>query len=169
MIFDGQLDRRECIATIGCLTLIPISLSLPNFSAEMYGTASFLHAVYMTIIAGLFFTLLFKLYSKFIDKDILDVAEIAGGKVLKYVTGIVIITYLLMASVVTLSEFDENIRNILLDEAPSSYILTVFFITSVVGAFIGIKGIFRTRYPHITRDFHLWHHHHTSPHPETLI
>lgn len=144
MIFDGQLDRRECIATIGCLVLIPISLSLPNLSALDYGNASFLHAVYMTIIAFIFFTILFKMYSKFLDKDIIDVSEFVGGKFLKIFTGLIIIAYLILASIATLSEFDENIRNILLDEAPSSYILTVFFIVSVIGSFIGIKAIFRT-------------------------
>lgn len=143
MIFDGNLEKRECIATIGVLTLIPISLSLPNLSAEKYGTASFLHCVYITVIAGLFFYLLFKLHAKFVDKDILDIAEEVGGKFLKYLTGIVIILYIITASVVTLGEFSENIRNILLDEAPESYILTVFFITGVVACFIGIKSIFR--------------------------
>lgn len=159
MIFDGQLEKRECVATIGCLALIPISLSLPNLAAIEYGTASFLHAVYISIVAAIFFTILFKLHSSFSDKDIIDVAELAGGKLFKYITAFAIIFYLIAASIVTLSEFDENIKIILLDEAPSSYILTVFFLTAVIASFIGLKGIFRTRYASLTCHFYLWSHH----------
>lgn len=161
MIFDGELERRECIATIGALTLIPISLSLPNLSSEKFGTASFLHAVYITIIAGIFFFLLFKLHAKFASKDIIDVSEYVGGKVLKYLTGLIIILYIVAASIVTLSEFTENIRNILLDEAPESYVLTVFFITGVVACFIGIKAIFRTRNTYLTCHFYCGNFYHS--------
>lgn len=143
MIFKGLLENFECIATLGCMTIIPIILTLPTFSAHYFGTASFLYAVYSSIVAGILFFILFKLFSKYKNRDILDVAEIAGGKPLKYITGLLAVLYLMTAAVITLSEFNENVRNILFDEAPSIYISLLFIITVLIGCLIGLKGIFR--------------------------
>lgn len=143
MIFNGLLENFECIATLGCMTIIPIILTLPTFSAHYFGTASFLYAIYSSFVAGLLFWGVFKLFTKYKNKDILDIAEIAGGRTLKIFSGLLISLYLIIAAIITLSEFNENVRNILFDEAPSIYISLLFMITVLIGSLIGLKGIFR--------------------------
>lgn len=144
MIFEGTIGSWQCIATLSTVTLIPLLLTLPTFSAEVFGTASFLHAVYISIVTGLLFLLLFKMYSKYKDKDILDISEAVGGKFLKYSTGALAIFYLLGIGIITLSEFNENIRNILFSEAPAEYISTLFMVAVFLGSIIGLKGIIRS-------------------------
>ena len=51
----------ECVATIGAMTIIPLILTLPSLATKYFGTASFLHAVYSAIIAGIVFFILIKL------------------------------------------------------------------------------------------------------------
>ncbi len=143
MIFKEKFGSFECIATMCCLTFMPIILSLPRFSALEFGTGSFFQSIYMSIIALIFFLILYKLYKKFKNQDILDVSEFAGGKALKYITGVLIIFYVFSSALVTLSEYNEEIRNVLFLEAPSAFITIMFGITILLASFIGIKGIFR--------------------------
>lgn len=144
MIFNEVIGSWECIATLGCISIIPVMLATPAVSANDFGTASFLHSIYAAITAGLFLFIIFNLYSKFKNKDILDVSEFAGGKLTKYLTGFLAIFYLMLSSVVTLSEFNENIRNILFPHAPAAYISSLFVLAIFVGTFVGLKGIIRT-------------------------
>ncbi len=134
----------ECIATIGAMTIIPLILTLPTLSTGYFGTASFLHAIYSSIIAGIAFFILVKLYKNFTNKDILDVTEFSLGKFFKYFTGLLIILYLLSAATITISEFNENARTILFTETPSLYVSALFLITVFIGCAIGLQGIFRT-------------------------
>lgn len=133
----------ECIATIGAMTIIPLILTLPTLATNYFGTASFLHAVYSSIIAGILFYILIRLYKNFSNKDILEVTEFSLGKFFKYFTGILIIVYLLSAATITISEFNENARIILFTETPSLYVSILFLIAVFVGSIIGLQGIFR--------------------------
>lgn len=143
MIYNGKLGSWECISLIGCISVIPLVLTAPTFIVENLGTGSFLYSVYITLLTGLSFIVLFKLYSKFKDQDIIDLSKFVGGSFLKYLTGLFIIFYLLISSIVTLSEFTENIRYILFDQAPPAYITTLFAITIFFGVLIGLRGIIR--------------------------
>lgn len=143
MIVNGTLSSWQAISTLGCVSIIPLILTLPTFACEEFGTGTFLQVVYMTIIMGLFLLLYFKLYSKFKDKDIIDISEMVGGNFLKYVIALLIIGYLFSVSIFTLSEFNENMRNILFSDAPPAYISLLFIIAVFLGALLGIKGVFR--------------------------
>ncbi len=139
-----KIGAIECIATIGCVNIIPLILTIPTFTAQTFGTGSFAQTVYTILISIIAFSIIFKLFFKFQNKDFIDISEYAGGKTLKYISGIIIISYLILSTVLVLSEFNENIRNMLLKNAPSEYIYLLFIAGMLVGVFSGIKGIFRT-------------------------
>lgn len=143
MIFNEKFGSFECITTMFCIAFMPIFLTLPRFSALEFGTGSFFQSIYMSIVALIFFLILYKLYKKFKNHDILDIAEYTGGKVLKYITGILIIFYVFSSVLITLSEFNEDIKNVLFLEAPSAFISILFGITILISSFIGVKGVFR--------------------------
>lgn len=143
LIYNGLFESFECVATLGCLTMLPIILTLPNFIAQYFGTAGFLYAVYSNLIAALFFYILFKLFRQYKGKDILDVAEIAGGKIFMICSGIIIVLFLISSATLTLAEVNENAKNVLLSEAPKIYITLLFMIPTFIGCIVGLKGIFR--------------------------
>ncbi len=143
MIFNGMLGSWECIATIACITIIPLLLTLPTFSAEVFGTASLLQILYITSIVGIIFFAMFKMFRKFKQKDLIDIAEIVGGKFLKYLIGFSIIIYLFFESFIALTDFTINVQNTLFHETPYEYIALLFIFTVLIGSLIGIRGIFR--------------------------
>lgn len=87
---------------------------------------------------------MFKLFFKFSNKDFFEISEYAGGKILKGISYFLVAVYLITSVVVVLSEFNENIRNILFKNAPSEYINLLFIFGMFIGLLCGFKGIFRT-------------------------
>jgi len=74
-----------------CLMITMIStkaiLSFPNIMAKIGGSAAWIVAIYISILAIIVFYITSKLYSNFEGKDIIDIGEILGGKSLENPTG----------------------------------------------------------------------------------
>lgn len=139
-----KIGAWECIATLGCVAIIPSILTGPTFTIQTFGTASLAHIVWMIFIGIILFSLFFGLFFKFKNKDFIDISEYAGGKFLKYFSGILAIIYLLFATILALSEFTENIRNIIFENAPTEYFYLIFFVGMLISVLVGVRGIFRT-------------------------
>lgn len=140
---EVKISALECIATLGCVAVIPSLLTGPTFTIQTFGTGSLAHIIYMIILGALLFGLLFNLLFKFKGMDIIDISEYAGGKFLKYFTGISAIGYLMLTIILALSEFTENIRNIIFENAPTEYFYLIFFTGMLISVLIGTRGIFR--------------------------
>lgn len=138
-----KISTLECIATLGCVALIPSLLTGPTFTIQTFGTGSLSHIIYMIVLGISLFTILFGLFLKFNNMDIIDISEVAGGKFLKYFSGITTILYLMLTVILALSEFTENIRNIIFQNAPNEYFYFIFWVGMLISVFIGIRGIFR--------------------------
>lgn len=121
-----KISALECIATLGCVAVIPSILTGPTFTIQSFGTASLAHIIYLIVLYAFLFTLYFGLFLNFKNKDIIDISEYVGGNFLKYFTGITIIIYLMLTIILALSEFTENIRNIIFQNAPTEYFYLLF-------------------------------------------
>ena len=123
---NAKISAIECIATLGCVAVIPSILTGPTFTIQSFGTASLAHIIYLIILYAFLFILYFGLFFKFKNMDIIDISEYVGGNFLKYFTGITIILYLMFTIILALSEFTENIRNIIFQNAPTEYFYLLF-------------------------------------------
>lgn len=139
-----KIGNWEAVATIGCISLIPILLTIPTYGVETFGTATFLHNVYSSLLTLLILFIILSLYKNFSNMDIVDIGEYVGGKKLKIVWGLLLIAYLFILCTLTLAEFTQNLQNVLFSEAPQEYISILFGITIIISLFLGIRGIFRT-------------------------
>lgn len=140
---NAKISALECIVTLGCVAVIPSILTGPTFTIQTFGTASLAHIVYIILLSAILFSLFFGLFFKFKGMDFIDISECAGGKFLKYFSGITIIIYLMLTIILALSEFTENIRNIIFENAPTEYFYILFFVGVLISVSIGIRGIFR--------------------------
>lgn len=140
---NDKISALECIATLGCVAIIPSILTGPTFTIQTFGTASLAHIVYIILLCAILFSLFFGLFFKFKGMDFIDISEYAGGKFLKYFSGITVIIYLMLTIVLALSEFTENIRHIIFENAPTEYFYLLFLVGILVSVLIGTRGIFR--------------------------
>lgn len=139
-----KIGTWEAVATIGCISLIPILLTIPTYDVETFGTATFLHNIYTSILTFIVLFIILNLYKNFSNMDIIDISEYVGGKALKFIWGIILMFYLFTLCVLTFAEFTQNLQSILFTDAPQEYISILFGVAIVISLFLGIRGIFRT-------------------------
>ncbi|MGI6669257.1 MAG: GerAB/ArcD/ProY family transporter [Acetivibrionales bacterium] len=138
-----KFGKWETVTLLINLICSKIFLSYTRLTAEDAGTAGWLSSIISCITAVLIFTILMRLYKRFESNDILDIAEIAGGIILRMVTGLAISAISLIITVTVLREYSEDIKVIVLPTSPLSYVMMFFAIGMCVGCFFGIEAIVR--------------------------
>lgn len=133
----------EAVTFISNLICTKIFLYYTRLTVEDAATAGWISSIVSGLAAFLMLTVLLKMYKKFDDKDILDIAEIAGGKFLKIVTGAVITFSLFVLTVVVIRKFSEDMKIVSLPSSPLSYVMSFFLVGIAVACFFGLEAIVR--------------------------
>lgn len=135
--------KWEAITLLINLICAKIFLYFPRMMVEDAGTAGWIMTIFISIIIIIYYSVLIKLYKKFEGKDILDISEIAGGRVLKVLMGLTVSGILFYSAILILREFSEDFKVIILPNSPLSYIMSFFIICVVIGSFLGFEAIVR--------------------------
>ncbi len=138
-----KFGKWEATTLLINLICTKIFLNYPRTTAEDAGTAGWILTIYISLICIVFLFFVFKLYSKFEGKDLLDISEYVGGKVGKIICGTIIIAFFLYITSVILREFAENMKVISFDTTPISVIMVFFLIGIVLSAYFGLETIVR--------------------------
>lgn len=133
----------ESVTLLINLICSKIFLSYTRLTVEDAGSAGWLSSIISCITAFLIFIITLKLYKRFESNDILDIAEIAGGKFLRIVMGLVISAVLFVITANVLREYSEDIKVIVLPTSPLSYVMTFLAVGMIAGCFLGIEAIVR--------------------------
>ncbi len=144
-----QMDKRikfgrwEAIMLISNLVCTKIFLYFNRMTVEDAGNAGWMMSVIIGAVALLLYAVLISLYRKFEGRDILDIAEMAGGKVLRAVAGFTLGGVLFVLAALTMRKFSEDIKTISLPTSPLSYVMAFFMAGVVIAGFLGIESIVR--------------------------
>lgn len=138
-----QIGRWEAAALIINGLTVRLFLNYPRNLTENSGTAGWIQAIYVALLAFLAFFIIEKLYSKFEGKDIMDISEQAGGNIGRVIVGIIIIIQLLGIGSIILREYSENMKVVALVSSPISYVAVFFLIGAIVAAYAGLEAIVR--------------------------
>lgn len=144
MNLNFKIGTWEAVSTLGCVSLIPTLLTIPTYDAETYGTATFAHNIYSTIITFFIILIIVKLLRGFENTDILDIVKYASGKFIFIILGILLIFYIFTLCTLTFCEFTQNLENVLFPDAPKEYVELIFGIAIIISLYLGIRGVFRT-------------------------
>jgi spore germination protein (amino acid permease) len=135
--------RWEAASILINAVIVQVILNFPRSMVEIGGTAGWMIAVYICVLALLGFFLIQKLYSKFEGKDLLDLGEHIGGDFGRVVVGLILMAHFMFAISVILREFSEDMKVIALTVSPIS-LVTIFFLSGMIlGAYLGIEAIAR--------------------------
>lgn len=136
----GNFEALCLLINMFCSKLI---LDFPRYVSEDGGTASWLLVLLISIVVFVVFTFLARIYKKFSDKDILDVAKLAFGEPGKIIAGLLFMLQFLYLVTIVVREFAEDIKVISLTTTPISIIISLFCIGMLTGAFLGIETLCR--------------------------
>lgn len=140
---------KVCFGKVEAIFIIMNAMSIQLFlgftrrMAGSGGTAGWMIPIYTSIIALILFFFISKLYKSFEGKDIIDVAEIAGGSFGRILVGLIfIVDYIFILSIM-LRIFGEDIKIFALSQSPLSFVIIFFIIVMVVASYTGVESIVR--------------------------
>ncbi len=135
--------RWEAITLLINSVCTQVFLNFPRMTVETAGTAGWIMTIYISLLAFLSFFVIYKLYKGFEGKDLLDISEYLGGKVLGIIVGLIIVAFLIAVTSIVLREFAEDMKVISLVVSPISFVTVFFVICMAAGAFFGLESIVR--------------------------
>lgn len=136
-----QLQKWEAISIIIIIMINKLILNIPHYVVSLVGTGAIVNVIYIGIIDFIFSLILVKLFDKFQNSDIVDISEFLGGKVLKWIIGIINILFFLIVTFITLSNFTNILQTIYFSYFPIIYILLFFIFGILIANLYGIRSI----------------------------
>ena len=118
-----KIGFSEALCILLIVVLSHIILTFPKTIIESQGTGSLINIIYLTIIGLIILTLFLKLYKNFKNKDIIDISDFLGGKILKFILGIALIAYLLFIASLLVRNTSESFRTMYLQNTPIPYLI----------------------------------------------
>ncbi len=138
-----SFGRWEATALLINLICTKLFLFFTRMTVEDAGNAGWIMTIYISLLAFVMFAVLLKLLKRFEGKDLLDIAEYAGGKWLKIIAGLVVSAILFYLTVMVLREFTEEMKVVSLPFSPLSYVMMFFLSGIIIGSFLGMEAIVR--------------------------
>jgi len=120
-----------------------IFISFPRLITETGGTAGWIVSIYILILSLIGFWLISKLFKRFPNKDIIDIGQEVGGKIVYVILGLSLGVLGIILEAITLREFSENVKTISLTNSPISFIMALFIFGAVFSCYFGIEPIVR--------------------------
>ena len=119
----NRIGFGEALCILLIVVLSHIILTFPKTILETQGTGSLINIIYLTLVGVIILTFFLKLYKNFKSKDILDISLFLGGKILKFIIGIVLIAYLLFIASLLVRNTSESFRTMYLQNTPIPYLI----------------------------------------------
>ena len=141
---DNKISFIEAVSLILIVIISHILLNLPSEILGSTASSGPLNVIYISVLAVVLFLIFHKLFSPFKGKDILDVAEFVGGKILKKVVSIIYTLYTIFIAGILLLNFSNTLKTIYLQDMPLELICLVFIIIALIANQFGFKNVTRT-------------------------
>ncbi len=138
-----RFGRIEAICILINLMSVQLFLGFPRRMANAGGTAGWMIPLYVLILSIILFSIISKLYNSFEGKDILDVAQIAGGTFGRILVGLVFLTNYFFIVPIILRTFGEDVKIFALVQSPISFVLVFFLIGMIIASYLGLEAIVR--------------------------
>lgn len=138
-----RLKVYEAIGLIITLLTINLVLQVPSALITLTGSATLINIIYITFIAIIFFLIIYSIFSLFPGCDIVDISEYLGGRLLKFIVGIMILFFIFISTSIIIRLFAESLSLIYFSHLNINSIILVFIIICGIINFLGFKSICR--------------------------
>ena len=130
------MPLSEAISTIVAVFFAHSILTIPKNILKVTQSGTILNVIFVSFVALLVVTLVYKIMSKFPGKDILDISEFIGGTTFKNLIGFTFISYFLISSSLLLRNFAECLKIIYFPVTELIFIILSFIVVlCIVGRF----------------------------------
>ena len=102
---NTKIGNKEAIALLITITFNNLILSLTKSIIDHTSSSSLLNILYISIITIIFTCIICNLLNKFPTYDLIDISNYLGGKILKWIIGLLFIAYFIFFSGILLQIF----------------------------------------------------------------
>ena len=121
-----KIGKFEAIALLVMVSMNQIFLNSSNIIIVGTGTSGWINVIIISIIALLFCLLICKLFKPFPTKDIVDISEYLGNKILKTIVGTLYILFFIFISAIILRYLTNSLKLIYFEKSPIVFLLILF-------------------------------------------
>lgn len=140
--------KNICTAeAIALIVVIIINQTLLGAAKDIVidtASSAWFHTIFISIIAIILVLLMSKLFSKFINLDIIDISEFLSGKVLKTIVCVLLIVFFVLSGSLILNHISNCLSVIYLSNTNILFIVLLFLLGTVLVARKDINAISRT-------------------------
>ena len=143
---NTKIGNKEAIALLVTITFNNIILNITKTIVETSASASLLNILYIGIIAIIFTCVICYFLNKFPTFDLVDISNFLGGKILKWIIGLVYIGYFIFFSGVLLHTFASCLQIIYFPISKLFYIVLFFVIAAFISCNMKYNAIYRSTF-----------------------
>ena len=136
-----KLGSFEAIALVCSVISNQILLNIPETIIQQSGSSAWLNVIFISLVAICVTFLICKLFEKFAGKDILDISELIGGRILKFIIGFLYIGAIVLICATLVQYFAESLKILYFPKTPTYLITFVFLTGAIVANYVGSKAI----------------------------
>jgi len=136
----GVMQGASIIITV---MISHIILNMPNHLIASTGSATILNLIFVFTLATFFFFIATKIFALFPGKDLVDICEFTGGRLLKNIFSIAICIYFITISGFVIRTFSESLVLIYFPNIDREMVILMFVAIATVMNLFGFKAISR--------------------------
>lgn len=141
---NTKIGNKEAIALLVTITFNHIIINISKSIIELTESASILNVLYIGIITIIFASIICYFLNKFPTLDLIDISEYLGGKILKFIIGILFVSYFIFFAGNLLNIFSSCLKIIYFQLVKTKYIVALFVIAAILVCTMRHNAIFRS-------------------------
>lgn len=143
-MYNSKLKNSEAIALLFTITMNNLMLTATKFILSSTKSAAIINVIYITFISIVIACIIIKLLNNFPKKDILDVSNFLGGKILKFIVGLSFITYFVFFTSLFLRSFCNVLQIVYYPLTKIVFIILLFIIATIISCNFKNNAVFKT-------------------------
>ena len=143
---NTKIGNKEAIALLVTIAFNHIIMNITKSIIDTTVSASLLNILYVSIIVIIFTSIICYFLNKFPTLDLIDISEYLGGKILKWIIGLLFVSYFIFFAGVLLNIFSTFLEITYFKLVKIAYVVGLFVIAAVITCSMKHNAIYRTNF-----------------------
>ncbi|MDD3704854.1 MAG: endospore germination permease [Clostridiaceae bacterium] len=143
MIKEGKFGVQEAICLTWITIVSKVFFSSPAVLARLIGSTGWYATLISAAVALLGFSFIYLLLKRFPDKGIVEIFDIAFGRVIGFIISCILGLYMLFITVARTSELSGFLRVYVAPQSPNWFIIGIFVVCIYTLSILGLESIAR--------------------------
>lgn len=143
---NTKIGNKEAIALLVTIAFNHIIMNVTKSIIDTTASASLLNILYIGIIAIIFTSIICYFLNKFPTLDLIDISEFLGGKVLKWIIGLLFVGYFIFFAGILLNMFSSFLEITFFQLVKTIYVVGLLVIGAVVASTMRHNAIYRANF-----------------------